>query len=194
MRKNYITFSGFVFLIFLFSCKKEQEIPAYLFIPDVKANGIYSISGSDSSKIYGAKVFLNGTLIGVYQTPVEVPIFAEGDQDIQFVALIEKDGFSDALVDYPFFEFAQNSVFLTRDSTISTTPVVNYLPATNLDYWFEDFDGQGMKFVNSENSTSELDITHESDKIYEGAGSGLFKLGNDSAYIRFFRKAGFWSL
>ena len=184
MRKNYIALTGFILMVFIISCKKEQEIPSYLFIPDVNASSIYSISGSDSSKIYGAKVFLNNQVIGVYQTPVEVPVFAEGDQNIQIIALIEKDGFSDALIPYPFYDFTENAVFLGKDSTVKIAPVVDYLPTTNVTYWFEDFEGQGMKFINFESSTSELEITNNSEKVYEANGSGLFKLDKDSAYIK----------
>ena len=184
MRKNYFAFTGFILLFFINACKKEQEIPSYLFIPGINASGTYSISGSDSSNIYGARVFLNNQLIGVYQTPVEVPLFAEGDQKIQIVALIEKDGFSDALIPYPFYDFTENDVFLGKDSTVKISPVVDYLSETNVIYWFEDFEGQGMKFINFESSTSELEITNNSDKVYEANGSGLFKLDHDSAYIK----------
>lgn len=185
MHKNYSAFIGIALLfLVVFSCNKKQEIPSYLFIPELKADGIYSISGSDSSKIYGAKVFLNDQIIGVYQTPVEVPVFAEGDQKIQVVALIEKDGFSDAVIAYPFYDFAENSVFLSRENTVQINPVVEYLPTNNVDYWFEDFEGQSMKFVISDNSTSEFVITNQPEKVYENNGSGLFKLNNDSVYIK----------
>jgi len=191
MRKNYIAFVGFVLLFLVFSGKKEQEIPSYLFIPAVNTNGIYSISGSDSSKIYGAKVFVNNQLIGVYQTPVEVPVFAEGDQKVQIVALIENYGFSDALIPYPFYDFTENSVFLSKESTAEVTPVVDYLPTTNVIYWFEDFELPGMKFINDPVSTSEFVITNEEEFVYEQNGSGLFDLDNDSAFIRALTDEGF---
>jgi hypothetical protein len=184
IHKNYIAFVGFVLLFFLFSCKKEQEIPSYIYIPNVNVNGIYSISGTDSSNIYGVKVFLNNNLIGVYQTPTEVPVFAEGEQIIKTLALVEKNGLSEEIIRYPYYELSEDVVFLARDNTVELNPVVDYFPTTNTTYWFEDFDGQSMSFKNSENSTSELVITDQPELVYENNGSGLFELENASDYIK----------
>jgi hypothetical protein len=184
MRENYLAFTSLVFLVSILSCKKEQDIPSYLYISNVKVNGIYTISGSDSSKIYGAKVFLNSQLIGVYQVPVEVPVFAEGEQNIQVIALVEKNGLSEEIISYPYYDHSENTVFLEKDSTVAFSPVVDYLPTTNVDYWFEDFDGQSISFKNSDNSTSELVITDDPALVFEGNGTGLFKLNFDSAYVK----------
>jgi hypothetical protein len=184
LRKNYLAFVGLVLLIIVFSCKKEQEIPSYLYIPGVSANGIYSISGTDSSNIYGVKVFLENNLIGVYQTPTEVPVFAEGEQVIKTIALVEKNGLSEEVITYPYYDNSQNTVFLERDSMVELNPIVDYLSTANTIYWFEDFEGQSMSFKNSENSTSELVITSDPELVYESNGSGLFELENDSAYIK----------
>lgn len=192
MRKNYIGFAGLIFLFIVSSCKKEQVIPSYLYIPELKSNGIYSISGTDSSKIYGAKVFLNNVLIGVYQTPVEVPIFAEGEQTIKTVAVIEKNGFPNDLIPYPNFDFSTDVVMLEPTKTVDLTPTVDYLSTANIDFWFEDFESPSIKFVTTENSTGDLIKTQDPELVYvdnsnnnaDNSTSGLFRLDSDTAYIK----------
>ena len=192
MRKNYIGFAGLFFLFIVSSCKKEQVIPSYLYIPELNSNGIYSISGTDSSKIYGAKVFLNNVLVGVYQTPVEVPIFAEGEQTIKTIAVIEKNGFPNDLITYPNFDFSTDIVQLEPDKTVDLTPTVEYLSTANIDFWFEDFESPSIKFVTTENSTGDLIKTQDPELVYfdnsnnnaDNSTSGLFRLDSDTAYIK----------
>lgn len=192
MRKNYFEFAGLIFLLLMSSCKKDQIIPSYLFIPELKSSGIYSISGSDSSKIYGAKVFVNNVLVGVYQTPVEVPIFLEGEQTIKTIAVVEKNGFPNDLIPYPYFDFSTDIVFLETTKTIDLIPTVDYLSTATVDYWYEDFENPTIKFVTTENSTGELVKTQNPELVFvdnsNGNGSnstsGLFELNSDSVYIK----------
>ncbi len=192
MRKNYLIFSSIVLLILVSSCKKDQVIPSYLYIPEIKSNGIYSISGSDSSKIYGAKVFVNNELIGVYQTPVEVPIFAVGDQTIKTIPVIEKNGFANDLIPYPYYNFSSDNIFFETDKTVNLTPTVTYFSTENVDYWFEDFESPSIKFVTTENSTGELVKTQDPELVFfddsngnvANSTSGLFELTSDTAYIK----------
>lgn len=192
MRKNYLGLAGLIFLFFVSSCKKDQIIPSYIYIPKLNSNGIYSISGSDSSEIYGAKVFVNNQLIGVYQTPVEVPIFAEGEHTIKTSAVVKKNGFPNDLIPYPYFEFSTDNVLLETDKTIDLTPTVEYLSTATVDYWFEDFENPSIKFVTTDNSTGDLVKTQNSELVFvdnsngNGANStsGLFEFDNDSAYIK----------
>ena len=189
MRKNYLVSAGLIILFLVSSCKKDQVIPSYLYIPELISSGIYSISGSNSSKIYGAKVFVNNELVGVYQTPVEVPIFIEGEQTIKTIAVIEKNGFPNDLIPYPYFDFSTDNVFLETDKTINLTPTVDYLSTLNTDYWFEDFQSPTIKFETTGNSTGELIKTQNPDFVFvdeNGANStsGLFELNSDTAYIK----------
>ena len=192
MRKNYLGLAGLIFLFFVSSCKKDQIIPSYIYIPKLNSNGIYSISGSDSSEIYGAKVFVNNQLIGVYQTPVEVPIFAEGEHTIKTIAVVKKNGFPNDLIPYPYFEFSTDNVLLETDKTVDLTPTVEYLSTATVDYWFEDFENPSIKFVTTDNSTGDLVKTQNSELVFvdnsngNGANStsGLFEFDNDSAYIK----------
>ncbi|RLD25623.1 MAG: hypothetical protein DRI54_04530 [Bacteroidetes bacterium] len=192
MRKNYLGIAGFIFLFFVSSCKKEQVIPSYLYIPNLNTNGFYSISGSDSSEIYGAKVFLNNQLIGVYQTPVEVPLFAEGEQTIKTIAVVKKNGFPNDLIPYPYFDFSTDIALLEADKTVDLTPTVDYLSTATVDYWFEDFENPTIKFVTTDNSTGELVKTQNPELVFfddsnddvANSTSGQFELNNDSAYIK----------
>jgi len=192
MRKNYLGIAGLSFLIFVSSCKKDQVVPSYLYIPILNSSGIYSISGSDSSEIYGAKVFVNNQLVGVYQTPVEVPIFSEGEQTIKTVAVVKKNGFPNDLIPYPYFDFSTNAVFLETDKTVNLTPTVEYISTSTVDYWYEDFENPTIRFETTDNSDGELVKTQNPELVFvddsngDGANStsGLFELNSDTAYIK----------
>ena len=184
MAKTLLAFLGSVLLFLFSSCKKEMDVPSYVFIPKINVSGDYSVSGSDSSKIYGAKVFLNNQLIGVYQTPVEIPVFATGDQIIKTIALVARNGSSQDRISYPYYQVSESNVFLSRDSTSNLIPTVNYFPSTVADYWFEDFSGPGISFDTTSESTANLVITTNPDEVYEPSGSGKFELDSETAYIK----------
>jgi hypothetical protein len=195
MRKVYLAVSGLIVLISS-SCKKEQGIPSYIYLEDIQASGVYTSNGSDSSKIYGAKVFLDNQIVGVYQTPVEFPVLATGSRSLKINALIEKNGFFDDVIPYPYYDLVDIRIELKENETVSVSPIVPYLESNNVAFWFEDFESPNYGFETDPESSSSLKRTVDESLVYEGSGSGRFDLDGPNATIfeesttNFFYKTG----
>lgn len=185
MGKFYFLLLSAIFLSFFTSCKKEQSIPSYIYIPEIKVESIYNVSGSSSSRITNVKVFDGSTLIGVYELPVQVPILKSGELTIQCLALIENNGLTSNILAYPFYTPSLNELFLEEDRIDTIQAIVSYLSSSSADYWFEDFNGIGFGLNPGPNSNANLEITEVPSEVFEGSGSGKFDLESDTAYSKY---------
>jgi hypothetical protein len=185
MGKIYFALFIFVFTSFFTSCKKEQTVPSYIYIPEIKVNSDYNLSGSNSSKIKNVKVYNGNALIGVYELPVNVPVLGIGQAEIKCRALIEDYNSSSNIMDYYFYNFSNNTVTLEEGKQDSIFPIVNYASSDFADYWFEDFESTGFAFAPGTNSNAPLVTTEDPAEIFQGTGSGEFVLLYDSSYSKY---------
>lgn len=192
MGRFYIGILSLVIITFFTECKKSQTVPSYVYIPSIEVNSNYGISGSSSSKITSAKVFSGNKLIGVYELPINVPVLEKGQVQIQCLAVIENYGAASNLTDYIFYNSTSNDVFLEDGSQDTIYPIATYNPASNTDYWFEDFNGASHAFLAGEDNNATFDININPNEIYEGTGSGSFELPFDSSYAKFLTDEGFF--
>jgi hypothetical protein len=190
MGKIYLTLFLLPFL-FLFSCKKEQSAPSFVYIPEINVYSVYNVSGSNSSKIKYVKVFNGNTLIGVYGLPVNVPIIANGETEIKCSALIENYDSPNNILNYEFYEFSNDLVVLESGKQDTIYPTVNYLSSTYAEYWYEDFESSGHLFAAGPNSNAPLIITDDQSEVFQGIGSGKFELSTDSSYSKYLTEENF---
>lgn len=191
MGKIYFALFIFVFTSFFTSCKKEQTVPSYIYIPEIKVNSNYNLSGSNSSKITNVKVYNGNSLVGVYELPVNVPVLGVGQSEIKCRALIENYNSSSNIMDYYFYNFSSNLVTLEEGKQDSIFPIVNYASSDFADYWFEDFESSGFGFVPGVNSNAPLVKTEVPADVFQGAGSGEFVLLYDSSYSKYLTEENF---
>lgn len=191
MGKFYFLLIAVFFLSFITSCKKDQPAPSYIYIPEIKVETNYNVSGSSSSKITHVKVFDGSQLIGVYELPINVPIINQGEATIQCLPLIEKNGSVGDILPYMFYNSSLNDVLLESDKQDTIKPIVSYVSTNSASYWFEDFNGISFNFVAGNNSNAPLVITENPSEIFEGAGSGKFDLSSDTAYSKYLTEEDF---
>lgn len=185
MGKFYFLLLSTILISFFTGCKKEQSVPSYIYIPEIKAQSDYNTNGSNSSQITNVKVFDGSKLIGVYELPVRVPILKSGDATIQCLALIENNGLASNILTYPFYNSSQNDVILENDRVDTIRPIVSYISTNNAEYWFEDFNGIGIGFDPGPESNASLAKTEDPNEVFEGSGSGKFDLEADTAYSKY---------
>jgi hypothetical protein len=191
MGKFYFLLLSISFHIIFTSCKKDQDAPAYVYIPEIKVQTNYNINGSSSSKITHVKVFNGSKIIGVYELPINVPVIGQGVANIQCIPLIENNGLTANILQYIFYTASQNEIFLESDVQDTIKPIVSYVSTNSADYWFEDFNGISFDFVAGANSNAPLEITENPSEVFEGNGSGKFDLSSDTAYSKYLSEENF---
>jgi hypothetical protein len=179
--------SGLFCLLFLFfliassSCKKNNLIPAYIYIDHITLASIYEIDGSNSNKITDAWVFVDDDLIGVYELPATFPVLATGKHKITVKAGIKINGIAKSRGYYPFYQSFETNVDLQPQETDTIKPQVSYVP--NKIKWKEDFEDAGISIVKYFNSDTTIIKTTDPNDAFEGSYSGVGYLVADKPYM-----------
>jgi hypothetical protein len=172
----------FLLVVFFSGCQifdKPELVPSYLEIDNFDLTTV-SGEGSNSSKIKDCWVYANSNLVGVFELPARVPIFLNGEVDIQVYPGIYKNGIKDERTIYPFYTHYSNRLNLQPDSTIKITPQITY--EENLNIWIEDFEDPGFKlnvFVNNSDTAMFIAKANQYNDLFEG-DAGLIKMSSNN--------------
>ena len=171
----------FLFGIFLFqSCKKadiNDGVPSYISIPSIEVVTDPTNEGSNSHKITDAWVYFDNNLQGVYPLPATFPVLLSGKQNISIKAGIKNNGIAATRVKYPFYDYFNAEIILTKDSVIVLNPGVSY---ANIDsIIFEDFEFNNPIL----NQDTIIDITKNSDTTYLSNNTTIFEGNSLGAHL-----------
>jgi len=178
---------GLFLLSFLTACTKGDRVPAYLEVPGITLTTATG-EGLATSRVTDAWVSVDERLVGSWELPARVPILAEGPHRIDIVPAIKRNGMFDDRFRYPFYTTWTNTLDLSREATISVSPVAQY--RSNIDFWIEGFDDTSVKLSTTSNSDTTLirylpaerpDLTY-----LENTPCGGFVLDAANPYIRLF--------
>ncbi len=187
-KNGYYSLMLGVILLIIGSCKKyEAEIPAYIHIDAITVTTDLLTQGSNSSKITDAWVYLDGSLIGVYELPTTFPIIANGQNKISIRAGIKVSGIAASRAYYPFYSTYETTVNLVPDSTTTIIPSVSYQSWVTIPL-IEDFDFSTAIAAFDTTSTSDttFQTTTNVSEVFEGDGSAAIYLDNNHNYFEAF--------
>lgn len=144
-----------LFLITLFSCKKENvSEPSYINIKSIQ------IEPYATSNITDAWVYIDDKLQGVYELPVNFPVLANGSHKLRVRAGIKNNGIASSRTAYPFYSsYIIDEQNFDSKLSIEIMPEVKYLD--NASFYSEDFDGSGLSLDTDSSSF----FTNETDGI-----------------------------
>ncbi len=131
----------FVF-IFFNSCVKENEVPAYLYIPSFSLTTKNS-EGSSAQKITDVWVYIDGQINGVFQMPITLPVVEIGKHEIAIFAGIRNNGIKSNPVIYPFYNTYKINLDLKAGKVDTLRPVTTYIANTQFKL-IEDFETSNM--------------------------------------------------
>jgi hypothetical protein len=171
----------FLFGIFLFqSCKKidvNEGVPSYISIPSIEVVTDPANEGSNSHKITDAWVYFDNNLQGVYPLPASFPVLLSGKQNISIKAGIKNNGIAATRVKYPFYDYFNAVITLTKDSVTVLNPEVYYANVDSI--IFEDFEFNNPIL----NQDTIIDITKNSDTTYLSNNTIIFEGNSLGAHL-----------
>jgi hypothetical protein len=185
MRNNYLL----VFLILSLiatSCDKlykDEGVPGYIRINSIPLSTKDDFSeGSSSSRIVDAWIYVDDNLQGVYQLPCHFPILKLGNKKVVVRAGILMNGIRKTRIDYPFYASYDTIVSIEEAKTVEITPRVKYFENTVF-HWLETFDGLGLSLQPTNSSPNGIDVITASPSVFEGLGSGRFRIMDGSLNV-----------
>ncbi len=164
-------------LIAVSSCKlydPEEIIPSYIYIDDIVVNA-KSNEGTSIDNIIDAWVYVDGSLIGVYELPSKIPIHVEGNYNLIVYGGIKNNLSSSVRIRHAFLNPYEVKLNSTPQNLDTITPVLEYETGTT--FWIEDFEDPGVKFSSLSYSDTDMMITLDPDEVLEGNGSGKIVFG-----------------
>ena len=122
------------------SCNPDEPIPSYIkiepFVLSVKSDGS---QGSASAKITDAWVYIDETLVGIFETPATIPVLYWGSNKVRIRAGIKTNGSSGSRQPYPFFKDYETTVELTGAQVTIVQPLTSYQDFARF-VWLENFE------------------------------------------------------
>jgi len=129
-------FYRYVFLIgvcvALSSCDALDEpepIPAFIKIDSISLSTDYNTEGSASNNIVDAWVYVENSLLGIFELPALVPYLGEGPSRVNVFAGIMNNGMVENRSEYSFYERSSEILTLTSGQTTTYNPTVVYKDA-----------------------------------------------------------------
>jgi hypothetical protein len=169
------TWKVLVFFMLFTRCVKENEVPAYLYIPafslTTKTN-----EGSANQKITDAWVYVDGQINGVFQMPVTLPVVEIGKHDITIIPGIRNNGIKSNPVIYPFYTNYTVMLDLKAGITETVRPTTTYITATQFKI-MEDFE-RGNIFRADRDGNTALSFT-TIDNGFEGRSGQIVLTKNN---------------
>jgi len=130
-------------------------------------------------------LYVDNSLIGVFEVPFKVPVLSEGVKEIRMIAGVHNNGISATKVKYPFFEPYLVTLDLVKNETYHIDPVTMY--ATSTEFWIEDFENSSNAFVDGNATLSSLVPSNDPavfNSEINGAQFGRISLNNtDNLYV-----------
>jgi hypothetical protein len=184
--KSFLLLLNLTYLFFLLSCNafdSAEKIPAYIQID----TSLFVINdpikeGSASHKITDAWVYVNGTLVGTYETPTKFPVLEKGDCDITVMPGIKMNGIGATRINYLMYKPYQTRLNLSELNSHTLKPIYSYHETLKFPFK-EDFE-VGNSFDTYLISDTVIVKTQNPGLVFEGNYSGAIYLNESKTYFK----------
>lgn len=160
------------------SCNGNEQEPSVLHVDDFLFEA-GALQGTSSENITELWVYEEGTILGVYDLPAQIPVLSEGNTALRFFAGIKNNGISSTRITYPFYTSFDTTIVLSPLSEHWVEPAFSYVE--NLDIDEMDFEDGVNEFFGYGTNQGIMEIT-ETD-VFEGDASARALLEPDQSVL-----------
>lgn len=148
------------------SCVENDTdlIPSYVHVDTSYLHTENGLSGSASHRIVDSWLYVDNQQIGVFETPVDIPVLDEGAVNLRFKAGVMANGISDSRRAYEFYDPYETDVVLVKDSVININPVYEYKDNVVFS-WIEDFEDLQVSMKKTDISDTCMFITSDNTEV-----------------------------
>ncbi|MBN8671270.1 MAG: hypothetical protein J0L80_11335 [Chitinophagales bacterium] len=151
-----------------------EKIPTYIRVDSFKVKtNEPSRTGSASSRITSAFVYVDNSFIGAYDVPSTIPLLIDRDAVVTLGPGINYSGLKTYQYLYSFYNNDTVTVKHAPGKTVNYGAYAKYTDAAQF-RWIEDFETGNSLTELDENSDTDTSLIRSTDpaKIYEGGGVG----------------------
>lgn len=156
----------FVFALFQSCDTEKEEVASYIHVNKFTLSASAN-QGMNTSDIISAKVFVNGSEIGNFELPANVPVRAGGKCIINIFPNIKENGSNNSQLYFKPYEYFADTIELTRGKIDTVKPTTRYKAATAF-AWLDDFEDQGVHM-----SKTGVNTTNDSLKVIPTSTPGV---------------------
>jgi hypothetical protein len=140
-----ILFVAISFLFVFSGCVKNNPLPVFLQINAWTLNDNPNITeeGELTHNFSNAWVYIDGTVLGVFEVPCKIPVLAEGNHKVTVFPTILNNGISDTKKIYPFVKPYETTIDMVVGQTYTINPQTMHYD--NVHFWVEDFENSNIK-------------------------------------------------
>lgn len=152
-RANFFYFALYcIVLIGFAACKnRDATVPSYLHIASFDFTSDLSKFGNPSSQITDAHVYVNGTLVGIYELPATIPILQEGDVRLIIFPGIKENGAAANRKIMRLYETFERNITLVPNQIDTVYPSTTYKENVFM-AWREDYENGVFSTIRSAKS------------------------------------------
>lgn len=171
---------GLLVFAFLFSCQKEELIPAYVRIDDITLTTDETVHGVNSENITDAWVYVDNQPIGVFELPCVFPVLDEGKHNLTIYPGIKENGVSASRARYPFYTTFNEEITLVKDDTVQLFPSTTYKSNVKMEF-LEDFESAGIELVSYGISDTAIQFVNDPEIVKYGTKCGGIFINSDDS-------------
>lgn len=159
----------------------EEDIPAYLYVPDFTLTTNAITEGSASEKITDVWLSVDGDFLGAYTLPALIPLLEVGERNIVLQAGIKDNGINATPDIYPYYQDFRLARTLIPDMVDTLRPAIRYRNDVQFAF-IENFEGNSQIFQDvRRGSLNQIQITDA--EVFEGNGAGLISLDSSMSIL-----------
>ena len=181
-------------IITLIGCQKELEAEraSFISIEDFKystndAETIPFSGNYESIKISDCWVTLNGSFLGAFEMPSQIPVLFDGEVNARISPGIKVNGVDANRIIYPFYKIYEISTELNFEENTAIYPVTEYKEDVDLDNLLGGSFELGNILTATEYSdtiSSYADPIIQSDQVFQGQKSCAIYLDNETPHFQ----------
>ena len=157
-----------------------EKVPTYIRLDSFKVKtNEPSRTGSASSRITSAFVYVDNSFIGAYDVPSNIPLLLDKNAVVTFTPGINYSGLKSYQYIYPFYSSDTITVKYAPGKTVNYSAYAKYTDAAQF-RWIEDFETGNSLTELDENSDTDTSLIRVTDptKVFEGGGAGQIILSS----------------
>ncbi|MCB0564191.1 MAG: hypothetical protein KDD01_07430 [Phaeodactylibacter sp.] len=159
----------------------EEDIPAYIYVPDIELQANSITEGSSSEKITEVWLSLDGGFLGAYSLPALIPLLETGSREIILQAGIKDNGINSTPDIYPFYETSTYNKTLVSNVVDTIRPVIGYQDVAKFAF-IENFERSTHLFQDiRRGQLSQVQLVAEG--AFEGSQSLRIRLDTTSSIL-----------
>lgn len=159
----------------------EEDIPAYIYVPDIELQTNSTSEGTNSERITDVWLSVDGGFLGAYTLPALIPVLETGAREITLQAGIKDNGINSSPDIYPFYEPFIYERTLTPTEVDTVRPLIGYQDGVQFSF-IENFERSAHIFQDvRRGAASQMSLATEG--AFEGSQSLRIRLDTSNAIL-----------